>query len=113
LLHSRLVYKALQPREEENMGQACDSSDGFLSYHWRDQAVAEAFAQTLGQQRLNVFLDRWFLILGRPWPQVLEEIIASYGSVAVFVGPQGNGALAVGGIPDLEAPSPSPLGLAG
>lgn len=73
------------------MGQPADSYDVFFSYHGRDHAAVEAVAQAQRQQGLNVFLDRWYLIPGRPWPQILEEIIASCRSMAVFVGPQGMG----------------------
>ena len=68
-----------------------DTYDVFFSYSWRDHVAVEAVARALRQQGLNVFLDRWYLIPGRPWPQALEEVIASCRSVAVFVGPYGMG----------------------
>jgi hypothetical protein len=67
------------------------SYDVFFSYHWRDHAEVEAVAQALRQQGLNVFLDRWYLVPGRAWPQALEEVLASCRAVAVFIGPQGMG----------------------
>jgi hypothetical protein len=73
------------------MGQDAASYDVFFSYHWPDQAAVETVARALSRQGLNVFLDRWYLIPGRPWPQVLEEVIAACRAVAVFVGPQGLG----------------------
>jgi WD40 repeat protein len=69
------------------MAQAADSHDVFFSYHWPDHAAVTAVAQTLRGQGVNVFLDRWYLTPGLPWPRELERIIASCGSVAVFVGP--------------------------
>ncbi len=73
------------------MGLTADSFDVFFSYHWRDHAEVEAVAQALRQQGLNIFLDRWYLIPGRPWPQALEDVLGSCRSVAVFLGPQGMG----------------------
>jgi hypothetical protein len=65
--------------------------DVFFSYNWRDYAEVEAVARDLHQQGLNVFLDRWYLVPGRPWPQALEEVLSSCRSVAIFIGPQGMG----------------------
>ena len=59
----------------------------FFSYHWLEQAAVEAVAQALRQQGLNVFLDRWYLIPGRLWPQAQEEALASCRAVAVFAAP--------------------------
>ena len=60
--------------------------DVFLSYHWQDHARVEALAQGLRREGLQVFLDRWYLTPGRPWPQRLEEILGQCGAVAVCVG---------------------------
>jgi TIR domain len=57
--------------------------DVFLSYHWRDHAQVEAVARWLRDQGLKVFLDRWYLLAGRPWPQALGNCRA----VSVFEGP--------------------------
>jgi WD40 repeat protein len=73
------------------MGYAADPYDVFFSYHWRDHAAVEAVAQAMCQQGLNVFLDRWYLISGRSWPEALEELLASCRAVAVFVGREGMG----------------------
>ena len=68
---------------------ACDV---FLSYNWRDHAAAEAIARALQQQyNLNVFLDRWYLVPGRPWPQALEDILGRCRAVAVLLSPEGMG----------------------
>jgi len=61
--------------------------DVFLSYHWRDHPHVEKIARSLREQSLRVFLDRWYLHPGRPWPQELEHAMHSCGSVAVCVGP--------------------------
>jgi len=61
--------------------------DVFLSYHWRDRREVESLAQTLYQEGLKVFLDRWYLTPGQPWPQALERALTSCSAVAVCVGP--------------------------
>ncbi len=65
--------------------------DIFFSYHSRDQAAVQAVAEKLRERELRIFLDRWYLLPGRPWPQVLEEILGSCRAVAVFLGPNGMG----------------------
>ena len=57
--------------------------DVFLSYHWRDQKEVLELAKKLQEQDLKVFLDRWYLTPGQPWPQKLEHVLATCGSVAV------------------------------
>ena len=65
--------------------------DVFLSYNWREHAAVEAVARVLRDRGLRVFLDRWYLVPGRPWPQALEGNIDTCRAVAVFLGPQGMG----------------------
>jgi WD40 repeat protein len=65
--------------------------DVFISYNWRDHAPVENVARALRERGLTVFLDRWYIVPGRPWPQVLEEAIDACRAVAVFLGPQGMG----------------------
>ncbi|HRQ59707.1 MAG TPA: TIR domain-containing protein [Azoarcus taiwanensis] len=71
----------------------CDRAlfDVFFSYHWRDHASVEAIALTLADRGLRIFLDRWYLAPGQPWPQALEHALASCNAVAVFVGGDGLG----------------------
>ncbi|MFO0779429.1 MAG: SUMF1/EgtB/PvdO family nonheme iron enzyme [Nitrospira sp.] len=61
--------------------------DVFLSYHWRDRESVERIARALRNQGLKPFLDRWYLVPGRPWPQALEQTLASCQAVAVCIGP--------------------------
>ena len=61
--------------------------DVFLSYHWRDHAHVEAIGRALRDRDLHVFLDRWYLHPGRPWPQELETVMRGCRAVAVCVGP--------------------------
>ena len=65
--------------------------DVFFSYHWRDHEAVEAVARVLRDQGLKVFLDRWYLTPGQPWPQALEQALHGCRAVAVFVGPQALG----------------------
>jgi formylglycine-generating enzyme required for sulfatase activity len=65
--------------------------DLFLSYHWRDRAAVEAIAKALRDQDLTVFLDRWYLVPGQPWPRALEQALLSCRAAAVFLGSQGMG----------------------
>lgn len=60
--------------------------DIFLSYHWRDHAQVEALARRLREQKLTVFLDRWYLTPGQSWPKALESAIAQCKAVAVCIG---------------------------
>jgi WD40 repeat protein len=61
--------------------------DLFLSYHWRDREPVEALARVLRDRGLSVFLDRWYLVPGQPWPQELEETLSACRAVAVCLGP--------------------------
>ena len=65
--------------------------DVFFSYHWSDHAAVEFVARRLTAGGLRVFLDRWYLAAGQPWPQALERSLAICDAVAVFLGPSGMG----------------------
>src|SRR5215471_13613520 len=60
--------------------------DAFLSYHWRDRVQVEELARALGDHGLRVFLDRWYLTPGLPWPQRLETALRDCRAVVVCVG---------------------------
>jgi hypothetical protein len=60
--------------------------DVFLSYHWRDHAQVEALAKQLREQKLTVFLDRWYLTPGQSWSKTLETTLTSCRAVAVCLG---------------------------
>lgn len=68
-----------------------NSFDVFFSYHWRDHDPVEAVAHMLTERGLRVFLDRWYLTPGQPWPQALERTLVCCNSVAVFLGVDGLG----------------------
>lgn len=65
--------------------------DVFLSYNSQDHIAVEKVARYLKERGLTVFLDRWYLVAGTSWIEHLEEVLATCGSVAVFLGPYGMG----------------------
>lgn len=73
------------------MSDAQARYDLFLSYDSRDFAIVESFAGELRERGLSVFLDRWYIPLGTPWPQVLESTLQSCRAVAVVLGTHGMG----------------------
>jgi hypothetical protein len=68
-----------------------DSFDVFFSYSTVDHAAVERVARSLHERGIRVFLDRWYLAAGQPWPQALEQTLAACGAVAVFIGADGLG----------------------
>src|SRR5262245_17161890 len=67
-----------------------------LSYHWRDRARVEELARALGDRGLRVFLDRWYLTPGLPWPQRLETALRDCRAVVVCVGAGEMGSIVIG-----------------
>ena len=65
--------------------------DVFLSHNSNDTPVVTALAEALKARGLNVWLDEWELVPGRPWQQALEEIIKTVNSAAVLIGKDGLG----------------------
>ena len=61
--------------------------DVFISYNSIDQALVTALASQLKNKQLHVFLDRWHLIPGQPWPERLRNVLSSCSAVAVCIGP--------------------------
>lgn len=68
-----------------------DAYDVFFSYNSQDHALVQAVAESLWQRGRSVFLDRWYLVPGRPWPQALEDVLGRCLATAIFLGPQGMG----------------------
>ena len=66
---------------------ADNTFDVFLSYNSSDHVRVEAVARWLRDRGLRVFLDRWYLVAGRPWPEALEQALGTCRAAAVFVGP--------------------------
>jgi hypothetical protein len=67
------------------------SFDVFLSHNSKDKPAVRELAEVLRARGLNVWLDEWELIPGRPWQEELEKIIETIGSSAVLVGKDGLG----------------------
>jgi hypothetical protein len=65
--------------------------DVFISYNWQDHTAVEFIARRLREHGLTVFLDRWYLVPGRAWPQALEDALHACRAVAVCLGSSGMG----------------------
>jgi len=61
--------------------------DVFLSYPTRLHREVAELAGKLAGAGLKVFLDRWNLVPGQPWPKALERALSQCGAVAVCLGP--------------------------
>ena len=59
--------------------------DVFLSYNWRDHGPVEEVARALIERGLSVFLDRWYLAAGRPWPRAAPGPRRWSGSTCVMI----------------------------
>ncbi len=70
--------------EAVRMVEANATSDAFLSYNNRDHPMVEAIGRELQTRGLTVFLDRWYLVPGRPWPDHLEKVLSTCRAVAIF-----------------------------
>jgi hypothetical protein len=83
------------PRHPESgaaeMSASAPPYDVFFSYNSQDQAVVQTVARALQDRGLTVFLDRWYLVPGRPWFHALEGVLGGCRAAAVFVGPFGMG----------------------
>ena len=65
--------------------------DVFISYNTADRVAVERIAHALVERGLAVFIDRWELVPGQPWPEVLERRVGDCASAAVLLGPSGIG----------------------
>ena len=68
------------------MAPTASSYDLFLSYNSADHTLVEEIARKIRDQRLEPFLDRWYLVPGARWRPRLEQILSSCKAVAIFVG---------------------------
>jgi hypothetical protein len=68
------------------MAQTASSYDLFLSYNSADHGVVEQIARKLRGERLEPFLDRWYLAPGARWRSELEKTLSLCKAVAIFVG---------------------------
>jgi hypothetical protein len=58
------------------------SFDVFLSHNSKDKPHVRQLGVALKNRGLNVWLDEWELVPGRPWQEALEEIIRTSKSAA-------------------------------
>ncbi|MEJ7738401.1 MAG: TIR domain-containing protein [Chitinophagaceae bacterium] len=65
--------------------------DVFLSYNSADANLVDTIALKLKEKGITIFLDRWYLVPGTPWPQHLEQVLNSCHAVAVLLGTNGMG----------------------
>ena len=66
--------------------------DVFLSHNSHDKPLVEQIAGRLIEEaKLRPFLDKWHLIPGVKWQSELEDALRRSKTVAVFIGPSGNG----------------------
>ena len=65
--------------------------DTFLSHNSNDKPTVRQLAEALKRRGLNVWLDEWELIPGRPWQEALEKIIRTTMSAVVAVSKDGLG----------------------
>jgi hypothetical protein len=65
------------------------SADVFLSHSTADKPAVEALAHRLAKEGIQVWLDKWNLVLGAPWQPAIEEALAGSETCAVFIGTGG------------------------
>jgi hypothetical protein len=65
--------------------------DVFVSYNRSDHVAVDQLAVALRACGLRLFIDRWYLEPGQPWPRLLEQHLASCNAAAIVVGPSGLG----------------------
>jgi hypothetical protein len=67
--------------------------DLFLSYHSTDRDAILRLRQHLERSGISTFYDRSDLSPGQPWLDELESALRSVQAVAIFIGPNGIGAI--------------------
>jgi hypothetical protein len=63
----------------------------FLSHNSRDKPAVEVLASRLRDDKVRVFFDKWHLVPGATWQDSLNEALKSSASVAIMIGPDGDG----------------------
>ena len=64
------------------MPDSAHAAQLFLCHSHSDKPFVRRLAKDLSELSVDVWLDEWELIPGRPWQQALEEIIKSANSAA-------------------------------
>jgi len=65
--------------------------DVFLSHNSKDKPTVRQLGRALQERNIQVWLDEWELVPGRPWQDALEEIMQNTQSAAVIIGGDGLG----------------------
>jgi hypothetical protein len=65
--------------------------DVFLSHNGKGEPAVRQIAQSLQDRGLYVWFEEWELAPGRPFQEIIEELIATVLSAAVLVGADGLG----------------------
>lgn len=65
--------------------------DVFFAHNKKDLQAVEEIASRLFSDNVNIWLDKWNLIPGEPWQEVIEEALDLCRTFAIFLGPAGIG----------------------
>ncbi|HEY3570808.1 MAG TPA: toll/interleukin-1 receptor domain-containing protein [Thermoanaerobaculia bacterium] len=65
--------------------------DVFLSHATPDKPVVEALARILSERKFTPWLDKWNLVPGEPWQEVIEKALEDCAACAACLGPSGTG----------------------
>src|SRR5204862_3691679 len=60
---------------ERSMGMPPGAFDVFLSHNSEDKPTVVSITEGLRERGVNVWLDLWELVPGRPWQEALEEVL--------------------------------------
>jgi hypothetical protein len=63
----------------------------FLSYNSSDQLLVERLAHALQGEGIQVWLDQWNLVPGKPWQAEIEQALQDCETCSVLIGPSGFG----------------------
>jgi hypothetical protein len=85
------VVRAAVERTPPEAGSGRRIFDVFFSHSGKDKAIVRELAEAIRARGLEVWLDEWELVPGRPWQEAIEDAIQTARTAAVLVGPEGMG----------------------
>src|SRR4051794_966221 len=62
-----------------------DSYDVFVGYYPEDYKIALETAGKLVQRGFTVWFDRWELVPGKPWQQIVEDAMSSSKNILILI----------------------------
>ena len=65
--------------------------DVFISYNSKDKEFALDLARRLRDEGLDVWLDEWDLIPGKPWQEAIEKAVGISRTIIILIGKDGFG----------------------